>query len=125
MPFERPTLSEIRARVAAGISSRLPGADAQLRFSNLKVAGEVLSGSEHLQYGYLDWIALQAVPGTATDEYLEMWAALKGVVRKGAVAASGPVTFATSNGVNVSIPAGTPVNRSDGFAYTARPPAGP
>ncbi|HBD37520.1 MAG TPA: phage baseplate protein, partial [Cupriavidus sp.] len=69
-----------------------------------------------LHYGYLDWIAKQAVPWTATDEYLEAWGALKNVYRKPATAATGSITFPGSSG---TIPAGTTIVRGDGVTYTA------
>src|SRR5260363_178601 len=69
----------------------------------------------HLHYGYLDWIARQGVPFTAEDEYLEGWAALKGVYRKPAQAAAGRVTFTGAPGA--VIPKGAPLVRSDGMTF--------
>jgi uncharacterized phage protein gp47/JayE len=115
MPFTRPTLSELRTQVAQDIASGLPGADALLRFSNLKIAGDAQAGLAHLHYGYLDWIAKQAVPYTSTGEFLEAWAGLKGVTRKPAAQASGTVTFTGTNGT--VIPAGTLIVRGDGVQY--------
>lgn len=117
MPFSRPTLSELRALAAADISSGLPGADGLLRFSNLGVLGTVTAGMSHLHYSYLDWIALQASPFTATDEYLEAWAALKKVFREPATAAQGSVTFTGVNGI--SLPTGTLMSRGDGYVYAS------
>jgi uncharacterized phage protein gp47/JayE len=116
MPFSRPTLTRLRNQVAQDLNANLSGADALLRFSNLRVIGDVEAGLAHMQYGYLDWIAMQAAPFTATDEYLEAWGALKGVLRKGASQSSGTVTFSGSNGVPIE--AGTGLLRSDGLAYT-------
>ena len=72
MPFNRPTLSGLRSQVAADISTGLPGADGLLRFSNLAVLGSSLAGLTHLRFGFLDFIALQATPYTATDEFLRL-----------------------------------------------------
>lgn len=116
MPYQRPTLSQLRANVAAAINANVTGADALLRFANLKVLGTVQAGLSHEHYGYLDWIAKQTNPFTATGEYLEAWGALKKVYRKGAIQASGPVTFPCA-AVTDSIQVGTSVNRSDGVAY--------
>lgn len=116
MPFARPTLTELRDLVSQDIAAALPGTDPLLRFSNLSIMGEVLAGLTHLHYGYLDWIALQSNPATATDEYLEAWAALKGVTREPATSASGPVSFAGSNGT--VLPAGTALSRADGKTFT-------
>ena len=116
MPFTRPTLTDLRGEAAADISANLPGADALLRFSNLKVLGDVIAAMANGQYGFLDWIALQAVPFTATGEFLEGWAALKGITRQAATPATGPVQFTGTNGA--IIPAGTNVVRGDGETYT-------
>lgn len=115
MPYARPTLSELRATVAADQASELDGSDPLLRFSNLRILGTGQAGLTHLQYGYLDWIARQSVPYTAEDENLEAWGALKGVYRKDATAADG---FATFNGTAGEIPVGWGLVRSDGAKYT-------
>ncbi len=116
MPYARPTLTELRQMVAQDIATGLPGADALLRFSNLKITGDVQAGLSHLHYGYLDWIAKQSNPVTATDEFLEFWAALKQVFRKSPTSASGSVTYTGIPGV--VIPAGTALVRGDGVTYT-------
>lgn len=115
MPFQRPTLSELRVQAATDISSGVPGADGLLRFSNLGVLGAVLAGLAQLHYGYLDWISKQAVPYTATDEYLEAWAALKKVIRNPATAATGTATFTGTDGTVLS--AGALMARGDGYLY--------
>lgn len=116
MPFSRPKLSDLKAQVAADIAANLPGADALLRFSNLGITGQVQAMLAHGHYGYLDWIAKQAIPFTATDEALEAWAGLKGVTRKAATVATGQVTFTGTP--TTDIPAGTLIVRGDGVQYT-------
>lgn len=115
MPFARPGLTDLRRQVASDINASLPGVDALLRFSNIGILGDVLAALANGQYGYGDWIARQSTPFTATDEYLEGWAGLKGVTRKPAAPAVGKVTFVAAGGA--TIPAGTAVNRSDGVSY--------
>ncbi|WP_175867857.1 baseplate J/gp47 family protein [Burkholderia diffusa] len=116
MPFQRKTLSTLISEVAADISSALPGADALLRFAVLRVIGKVQAGLTNLQFGYLDWVAKQAVPFTAEDEYLEGWAALKKVYRKAASQAQLTAQFTGTVGKVLS--AGTSVVRGDGVSYT-------
>ncbi len=116
MPFSRPTLSTLLQQAAADITSGIPGADGLLRFSNLNLLGKVVAGLANGQYGYLDYIALQTNPYTATDEYLEAWAALKNIFRIPQAAASGMVTFPGTNGY--TIPIGTTIVRGDGYTYT-------
>ncbi|MEX3690829.1 baseplate J/gp47 family protein [Paraburkholderia sp. BR14263] len=120
MPFARPTLTQLRNQVAQDLNANLTGADALLRFSNLRVLGEVLAALAQMQYGYTDWVAKQSNPFTATDEYLDAWAALKNVLRKAATQAGaetpGQVTFPATNGV--VLPAGSSITRGDGVGYT-------
>ncbi|MFZ6690221.1 baseplate J/gp47 family protein [Undibacterium sp. SXout20W] len=112
MPFNRPTLSALQASVASDIAQSVSGVDPLLRFSNLNITATAQAGLAHLHYGYLDWIAKQAVPFTCTDEYLEGWAALKSVYRQPATQASGVITFTA--GENALLPAGSVVVRGDG-----------
>jgi uncharacterized phage protein gp47/JayE len=117
MPYARPTLSGLQETVASDIAASLKGSDALLRFSNLGITGRAQAGLANMHYGYLDWIAKQAVPFTCTDEFLEGWAALKGVFRLPPTSAAG---FATFNGTpGRSIPKGAGIARSDGVAFFA------
>ncbi|WNC90965.1 baseplate J/gp47 family protein [Paraburkholderia sp. FT54] len=115
MPFSRPTLTDLQTQVSSDIASSVPGTDPLLRFANLRVTGRVQAGLAHLHYGYIDWISQQAVPWTATDEYLAGWGALKNVYLKEAMPATGSVTFPATAG---TIDAGTTVVRGDGVQYT-------
>ena len=115
MPFARPTLSDLRTQVLQDIAAAVPGSDTLLRFSNLAILGTAQAGLAHLHYGYLDWIAQQSNPFTASGEYLEAWAALKGVVRTPAGLASGTVTFTGTNGS--VIPLGALIVRGDAVTY--------
>lgn len=117
MPFQRPTLSDLRSQVAQDISAALPGTDPLLRFSNLGIIGTALAGLTTLHYGYLDWISEQSTPFRATDEFLEGWAGLKDVQRLPATSASGIVQFSGTEGV--TIPASTELVRGDGARFTS------
>ncbi len=118
MPFSRPTLSDLRSRVAADITSGLPTADGLLRFSNLTILGKALAGLDHLNYGYLDWIAKQGVPYTASGEFMQAWAALKNVYQKDASQASGVVTLPAGAGAIIN--AGTQIVRGDSATFTTQ-----
>lgn len=118
MPYPRPTLSELRARVASDITSGIPTADGLLRFSNLQILGKAVAGLDHLNYGYLDWIAKQAVPSTSSGEFLQAWAALKKVYPKTASFAGGSVTFPGT--VGATIDTDTEISRGDSFTYTVQ-----
>lgn len=117
MPFNRPTLTDLRAQNQSYIETQLSGVGKLLRFSNMRVLSDVVSGMAHLHYGYLDYIALQATPATATDEYLAAWGALKSVYRKSASAAiCAQVTL--TGAVGSVVPAGLVLVRSDSYQYT-------
>lgn len=83
----------------------------------LRVMAVVLAGLVWGEYGFIAWLAKMFVPWTAEDEYLEGWAALKGVYRKDAVATSGTFTVASGCTDGSTLPAGTTITRSDGLAY--------
>lgn len=121
MPFQRPTLSTLIAQAQSDIASSLPGADPLLRFSNLFILAKAFAGLANLHFGFEDWIAREAVPFTATDENLEGWAGLKGIVRLPATAAIGQASF--SGTPATLIPAGTLLVRGDGVQYTTNAPA--
>lgn len=121
MPFTRPTLTDLETQAAGDIATAVPGADALLRFSNLGILGRLLAALVNGLYGYLDWIARQAVPFTSTDVYLQGWAALKNVFQKaptGAGTAPGNPIQAQFTGANgTPLPNEWPLTRSDGVPY--------
>lgn len=114
--FARPTLADLIDRAANDIETRLPGADARLRRSNLNVLARVHSGGVHGLYGRLDFLARQLIIDSADVEFLDRWSAIWGVPRKAAAQAKGNVTFTGTNGTNIA--AGTQVLRADGAAFT-------
>jgi uncharacterized phage protein gp47/JayE len=116
MPFTRPTLTQLRTQVAQDIAAALPGTDALLRQANLTITGIVQAGLSNQHYGYLDWIAKQAVPFTATDEFLQGWGALKNIYLK--ASASAVLSIAFPGTLGKIIPSGVSVLRGDGIEYT-------
>lgn len=118
MPFPRPTLSALQTQAAQDIAAALPGTDPLLRFSNLGIMGTALAGLCYLLYGYIDWVSQQSNPVTSTGEFLESWAALKGVYRIAAASASGSITGTMGAGPAVVIPLGTTLVRGDGQKFT-------
>jgi uncharacterized phage protein gp47/JayE len=98
-------------------ASDLPNADGFLRRSALRVLAWVQAGLAHLHYGYLDWTASQAVPFTATAEFLEAWAAFAPtpVLRQAPTFASGPAQWSGVSGTVLS--AGTLCLASDNTQY--------
>lgn len=119
MPFARPTLYELIDRVATDIASRLPGTNfALLRRSLAGALAQAEAGAVHSLYGYLDFIARQALPDTAEDEYLLRWVAIwlpDG--RKPATYASGANAVQVSGADGTPVPAGTMFVRADGLQF--------
>lgn len=116
MPWSRPPLAQLQTQAIQDITSGLTGGVALLRRSILRVLAYAQAGLAALHYGFLDWISRQAIPVTATDEFLYSWGALKNVFPKPATPATGTATFTGSGG---SIVAGTQMTRADGVAYLA------
>ena len=116
MPFKRKTLSELREENRQFMQAELKNVGALLRFGNLKVLADMDAGMAHLHYAYLDYIALQTNPFTATDEWVAGWMALKQTYRKAATASQSSSVEATGTS-GARLPAGTVLNRSDGYQY--------
>ncbi|MCU6263579.1 baseplate J/gp47 family protein [Serratia ureilytica] len=116
MPFNRPTLTELREKNRTQLQAELKKNGALLRYSNMRVLADADAGLAHLHYGYLDYIALQSTPFNATDEWLSGWAGLKSVYQN-------PANPASTPSYEFSGTAGTPVNkgailrRGDGYLY--------
>jgi uncharacterized phage protein gp47/JayE len=117
MPYQRPTLTQLQNQAAQDLNANLPGADALLRFTNLGVLAMIQAGMTHMLFAYLDWIAKQSTPATATDEFLAAWASLKNVFREPATQATGTVTFPAVG--TPSILVGAVINRGDGYSFVA------
>ena len=114
MPYARPTLSQLRDNALQQITTS--GLTGVLYRSVLRVLGYMVAGMSYLHYAYQDWISLQSVPWTATDEYAAAWGALVGVSRKGPAPAIATIQFIGT--VGASLPVGTPLSRnSDGAQF--------
>ncbi|NTZ82189.1 baseplate J/gp47 family protein [Burkholderia metallica] len=117
MPYSRPTLTDLKKQIWTDITTSLGLVVSLLQRAVVKILGSALAGLVYGLYGYLDWIARQAVPWTATDEYLAAWGALKGVYLKAAQPTELHVQF--HGAANTPIPSDIGVSRqADGFAYT-------
>lgn len=115
MPFARPTLTEIIARIEGDMSSRITGPSSILRRSMLKILARVYGGAIHLVYGFLSFLKDQLFVTSADDEYLEQQAAEYGIRRKDADKATGEASITGSNGF--SVPAGTQLQSPDSQIY--------
>jgi uncharacterized phage protein gp47/JayE len=119
LPFPRPTLTTLRTQVLQAINAaQITDQNgsvlvALLQRAVLRVLANATAGMSYEHYGYLDWIAQQSVPFTATGEFLDAWANLKGVFREKATPTQGTATFTGT----VAIPNATALTRSDGAAF--------
>jgi uncharacterized phage protein gp47/JayE len=111
MPWQTPTLKEVRSLVRDNVRASLPGADASVPNSVLRVLSDAQGGLCHLTLQYIDWLSLQLLPDTAEGEWLDRHGAIwlvnaDGTVgRKQATFASGWVEFSGASGTVV--PTGT------------------
>lgn len=121
MPWSTPSLRDVRKIVRDNIRGTLPGADANIPNSVLRVMSDVQGGVCHLTLQYIDWLALQLLPDTAETEWLDrhgfIWLvnADSSIGRKLATYAVGAVMFTGTPGTTV--PLGTTLRSSDGIEY--------
>jgi uncharacterized phage protein gp47/JayE len=71
MPWNTPTLRDVRTLVRDSVNSSLPGADANVPNSVLRVMSDNQGALCHLTLQYIDWLALQLLPDTAETEWLD------------------------------------------------------
>jgi uncharacterized phage protein gp47/JayE len=70
MPWSTPTLRTVRQTVRDLVRGSLPGADANIPNSVLRVLSDVEGALCHLNLQYLDWLAMQLMPDTSEREWL-------------------------------------------------------
>jgi len=100
MPFTAPAFAKIRADLLRDIKNQLPDAHTGVDSDYYVRATSVASCAEGL-YQHQAWIARQIFPDTADTEYLEQHAAVRGLSRRPAVAASGFIALTGNPGVSV------------------------
>ena len=71
MPWDTPNLKTVRGLVRDNIRASLPGADASVPNSVLRVLSDSQGALCHLVLQYIDWLALQVLPDTAETEWLD------------------------------------------------------
>lgn len=106
MPFLRPTLAQIRKRVASDFAYELGSDAAQISGTVERALVEAVAGASHGLHGHLAWIAINAFAQSAEDEQMEKLAALFGVFRREAVRATGTVAFVRGAFADQVVPKG-------------------
>jgi uncharacterized phage protein gp47/JayE len=71
MPWQTPTLYQVRSLVRDQIHGSLPGSDATIPNSVLRVLSDSQGALCFLTLEYIDWLALQLMPDTAEAEWLD------------------------------------------------------
>jgi uncharacterized phage protein gp47/JayE len=121
MPWSTPSLRDVRSIVRDNIRGQLPGADALVPNSVLRVISDNQGALTHLVLQYVDWLALQLLPDTAETEWLDRYATIwlvnaDGTTgRKMATLAYGTVNFAGVSGT--IIPIATQLGSTAGIAF--------
>jgi uncharacterized phage protein gp47/JayE len=109
MPWSTPTLKEVRGLVRDNVRASLPGADASVPNSVLRVLSDAQGGLCHLTLQYIDWLSLQLLPDTAETEWLDRHGAIwlvnsdGSIGRKQANFSSGVFSFTGTVGTVIPI----------------------
>ena len=96
MPWATPTLRSVRSMVRDSIRAFLPGSDANVPNSLLRVLSDCMGALCHLALQYIDWLAKQLLPDTAEHEWLDRHGQIWLVNADGSV---GPKLATLSTGV--------------------------
>ncbi|TYL87450.1 baseplate J/gp47 family protein [Bradyrhizobium cytisi] len=120
MPWSTPTLRDVRSLVRDAVNASLPGADANVPNSVLRVLSDNQGALCHLTLQYVDWLSLQLLPDTAETEWLDrhgnIWLVNSdgSTGRKMATLASGTASFQGTIDGSV-VPAGTQLQSGVGM----------
>lgn len=116
MALVRPSLTELVEAIRSDGDALLGGIDARLERGLVDVLLTAQAGSLHGAYGFLQQIADDAFPDTATSIALERWAGIFGISRGAATFAKGWVGDSVVP-ITSTIPNGTILRRSDGREF--------
>lgn len=121
MPWTTPTLGTVRRLVRDAIAAYLPGADATIPNSVLRVLAEANAGMAHLVLKYTDWLSKQFLPDTAEGPWVRRWGDI--ILPDGAKAASLARGTATVAGIPGStVPVGAVLVAANGAQYQTDAP---
>src|SRR6516162_8227709 len=124
MPWSTPTLRDVRSLVRDSVNASLPGADATVPNSVLRVLSDNQGALCHLTLEYIDWLSLQLLPDTAEtiwlDRHGQIWLvnADGSIGRKQATLANG--TIVVTGTVGAPVPSGSILNSSVGTYQTTQ-----
>lgn len=98
MSFERPTLTEIDARVRGDIVANMDAVPIVRKGTVLGAIARGVAGASHMAHGFIDWVFLQIFADTADSENLERQAGFRGITRSAAATSAGNVTLSGQDG---------------------------
>ncbi|GGC90255.1 baseplate J/gp47 family protein [Chelatococcus reniformis] len=101
MPFDVPKLADLRRLNRDHIAAFLPGADASVPNSVLRVLSDADAGLATLVFLYLSWLSGQLLPDTAESEWLDRHGRIWLGGRKTPTFAGGLVSFTGTEGTIV------------------------
>lgn len=110
MAWTVPSLADLRAQVRDYVRARLPGADAAVPNSPLRVISDNQAAMTALTLDFLAWVARQIMPDTAETEWLDRHGDIWIGGRLDAAYAAGTVEFTGVEGT--VIPSGTALSAS-------------
>lgn len=105
MAWSVPTLAALRKQVRDHIAARLPGADANIPNSPLRVIADNQAGFASMALDFIRWGTRQLLPDTSEREWLDRHADIWVGGRKAGAFAAGSIAFSGLEGVVV--PSGT------------------
>ncbi|ODR86702.1 baseplate J/gp47 family protein [Shewanella xiamenensis] len=118
MAFNIPTLPALIAQGEQDIESHLEGSQPRLPFSVERGVNFATAAMVKDLYDHQSYLSRQIVPSLDSDEQTIVDAAARrGIVRKAASYAMGPVAFVAANGATLS--AGTKLQRGDRVVFEA------
>ena len=116
MPFERPSIQQLTARIRGDIEGAVTGANAWLRRNLFSVTGKMVAGVAHGLYDAIDWQSRNLLPTTTDPDFLARWARIYSVPRLDASAAKG--TAEVTGNAGAILPAGATATGPNGVVYT-------
>ena len=116
LPYQPPSYATIKTRVQGDIATDMGEQDVYLRRTFARGAAIALARAVHGVYWFGARIAAELLPVTATGWGVLRWAALRGLTRTAATAATGEITIVRTG--TATIPSGTIFVRDDGAEYT-------
>lgn len=120
MPWTTPTLKEVRRLNRDNLAAYLPGADATVPNSVVRVMSDQNAGGAHLTLRYVDYVATNLLPDKGETEWLDRWANIYLGGRKAATFAAGQISVTGTEGV--LLPIGTQLASSDAVTYQTTAP---